>query len=315
MNPAPIVLFVYNRPWHTQQTVEALQKNELASESILYVFADGEKANATVEQKENIAEVKRYIHSISGFKEIHIEESIVNKGLANSVISGVTKVIEKYGKVIVLEDDIVTHPFFLRFMNEALEYYENDSRIFMIGGFNSKFKIPTWYKKDVFIVHRSCSWGWGMWKDRWDLADWSVSGFDEFVSDPKQVALFNRGGNDMAPMLSDQMAGRIDSWAIRWDYCMYKYNGYCLHYRYSLAENIGFDLFGTHCANNSHLNDAASLSDDKYAIRFVKNIRPSNRIEFNFKQYNDNVPAIPFLKRMKRFVKSIISPLINKHHH
>lgn len=303
MTLAPIILFVYNRPWHTQQTVKALQDCELAAESDLYIFADGPKKDASDETRQKIAEVRQYIHTIDGFKSIHIQESPTNKGLANTVIQGVSDVIDKHGKVIVVEDDIVAHPFFLRFMNDALEFYEEDSRIFMIGGFNSIFRIPRWYTKDVFIVHRSCSWGWGMWKNRWGLADWSVSDFDKFINDPKQVNLFNRGGNDMAPMLSAQMAKEIDSWAIRWDYCMFKHNGYCLHSRYSLVENLGFDEFGIHCTNLSHLNIPASFPKEKYNIRLVKNIKFYREIESNFKKYNDNTHYIPFIKKLKRLVK------------
>lgn len=307
MSLAPIVLFVYNRLWHTQQTVEALQKCKLAAESDLYIFADGPKEDASEEVCNRIVKVRRYLHSIDGFKSVRITENFKNKGLANSVIQGVSEVINKHGKVIVVEDDIVVHPFFLRFMNDALEFYEKDSRIFMLSGFNSRFVIPWWYNKDVFIVHRSCSWGWGMWKDRWNLADWSISDFDEFKSNYKQIELFNRGGSDMAPMLFAQKAGKIDSWAIRWDYCMFKHNGYCLHPRCSLVENLGFDEFGSHCTSPSHLNDPALFPKEKHNIRLVKNIKFYKEVETNFKKYNDNTHDVPFVKKMKRLVKKHLS--------
>ena len=148
---APIILFVYNRPWHTQQTVEALQKNELSSESDLVIFADGPKANATEEQKEKISQVREYTHKISAFKSVTIYEKEINCGLANSVIAGVTEIINKFGKVIVVEDDLVTSRYFLNFMNETLDFFENDEWIFSVSGYNYSseiLKIPSNYKKD-----------------------------------------------------------------------------------------------------------------------------------------------------------------------
>ncbi len=304
---APIILFVYNRPWHTQQTVEALQKNELASESVLYVFADGEKPYATEEQRENIAQVRNYIRTISGFKEVHIEEAEQNKGLANSVISGVTKIINKYGKVIVVEDDIVTHRYFLRYMNDALDFYEKDSRIYMIGGFRLGFKIPWCYTHDVFIVHRSCSWGWATWKNRWITADWAISDYCSFSNDKIQIDRFCRGGNDMFLMLQNQMNGKLDSWAIRWDYCMYKHDAYCLWPKYSMAQNIGFDGSGVHCGNDIRKEDSAlQLQDMPYKIKFVKNISSSKRIEKTFRDFCNHRPKESLIMRVKGFVKKII---------
>lgn len=301
---APIVLFVYNRPWHTQQTVEALLKNDLASESELYIFADGEKLGASMEQKEKISEVRDYIHSIVGFKDIHIEESAMNKGLANSVIIGVTKVIEKFGCAIVLEDDVLTHPFFLQFMNEALKVYENDWRLFMVSGCNYDVRIPWWYYEDVYIAHRSCSTGWGTWKDRWRMADWSVSDFETFRKDTVEIEKFNRGGEDMFPMLQAQMDKEIDSWAIRWDYCMYKNDAYCLRTIKTLVTNIGFDGSGVHSGIGG-VKMAPYYDRSRYRIRLKKQIKANRRIEKAFKEHydmGDNEQSLLF-KKIKKTIK------------
>ena len=183
---APIILFVYNRPWHTQQTVEALQNCELAAASDLYIFADGPKANATEEKRNKISEVRKYIHTIDGFHSVTIKESETNKGLANSIISGVTKVIERYDKVIVIEDDIVAHPFLLRFMNEALDFYHDDKKIYSIGGFNYDFPFSPQYTKDIYIVHRAESWGWGTWADRWKNVDWDINDAQSFFNSKRE---------------------------------------------------------------------------------------------------------------------------------
>lgn len=306
---APIVLFVYNRPWHTQQTVEALQRCELAAESDLYIFADGPKTDATEEQTTKISEVRKYIHTVDGFHSVTIEESETNKGLANSVISGVTKVIEKYGKAIVVEDDIVAQPFFLRFMNEALNFYEQDSRIFMIGGCRLKFDIPWWYTHDVYILHRSCSWGWATWKERWLMADWNVSDYYSFIEDQRKVELFCRGGRDMIHLLQQQMEGKIDSWAIRWDYCMYKHDGYCLWPKYSLVSNIGFDNSGIHCGNDSKIE--TPLTSKNISSNFVRNISANKALTKSFLKFCDPEPTISFANRVKKNAKQILKRLKN----
>lgn len=284
---APIVLFVYNRPWHTRQTIEALQKNEFASESELFIFADGPKGNLTIEQINAVNDVRSFIINISGFKSVNIEFSDNNKGLANSVIYGVSKVIEKYGKAIVIEDDIVTHPYFLRYTNDALDYYENDNRIFSIGGYCPNLKIPICYLKSSFIVHRTESWGWATWKNRWEKADWSISDYALFEKSPKEIALFNRGGDDMFPMLKKQLNGEIDSWAIRWDYTLYKNNAYCLRPTKTLVLNIGFDNSGTNCTTINP-KDIPTLYKGLYNFRFRNKIKENILIRRRFKESQDH---------------------------
>lgn len=314
MNLAPIILFVYNRPWHTQKTVEALQECEMSIESDLYIFADGPKDDASDETRQKIAEVQQYIHSIDGFKSIHIQESPTNKGLANSVISGVKMVMEKYGKVIVVEDDIVAHPFFLRFMNDALEFYAKDHRIYSIGGNNYNFSIPRSYKKDIYIVHRSESWGWATWKDRWDSVDWSIHDGKEFFSRKKKQKKFNRGGSDMSDMLQAQLHGDIDSWAIRWDYHLYKHDAYCLRPVKTLVENIGLDGTGIHCGNMDTSNYTGEKYDNSiYNIKLVKGIKPDKHVCTAFKAFFDGAPpSVCTLKKVKRFLKKSFPFLIGR---
>lgn len=282
---APIILFVYNRLDHTRLTVEALQRNELASVSTLYVFADGVKENATEGERQKVQNVRDYIHSISGFKEVIIEETVSNKGLANSVIAGVTKVINEYGKVIVVEDDIVTHPFFLRFMNDCLDVYEQRQDIFMIGGYTRNIKMPYFYRNDIYITHRSNSWGWATWRNRWMLADWNVGDYLDLKESESLIRRFNRGGEDMFPMLRSQMEGRIDSWAIRWDYCMFKNNAYCVYPVMTFNNNVGLDGSGVHCeASNSNI--AAPFYNNKtYDIQLPVGIKENRVISKRFHEF------------------------------
>ena len=158
---APILLFVFNRSDHVRRTVEALQRNTLAAESILYIYSD---AARTPEQQDAVGEVRRYIHTIGGFKEINIIEREENWGLARSIIDGVTTRVKEYGRVIVLEDDLITAPYFLQFMNDALETYKDEERVGHIQGcdFTQDSSLP-----DTFLIKWTGSWGWATWERAW----------------------------------------------------------------------------------------------------------------------------------------------------
>ena len=164
MNLAPIVLFVYNRPWHTLQTLEALRKNALASESILYIFADGPKPFADESAMHKINETRECIKKKQWCKEVIIYEREINLGLADSIINGVTEIVNKHGKIIVLEDDIVTSKGFLKYMNDALDIYELEEKVMHISGymFPVKKKLP----KTFFYKPTTC-WGWATWSRSW----------------------------------------------------------------------------------------------------------------------------------------------------
>lgn len=307
MRLAPIILFVYNRPWHTQQTIQALLRCEFASESDLYIFADGPKDNATEDVICQITEVRQYIKTIKGFNNIFITESPINKGLANSVIQGVSEVINKQGRVIVLEDDIIVHRYFLRFMNEALEKYKNSNHIYMIGAYSYNVKIPIYYIKNVYLTPRYCSWGWATWQNRWEKADWNINNYsliNNTEHNIKDIDLFNRGSNNLFRLLKQQQNKEIDSWAIRWQYCLYSQNGYTLQPVFSLSYNIGFDGTGVHCPSSFNHSTIHSQRNPPrtYRIRFPSNIKPNNRIIKNYKktQDGDHIPTIK--ERLKYFI-------------
>ena len=306
MTLAPIILFVYNRPWHTQHTVEALQKNELAAESELFIFADGPKANATEEQKEKIRQLREYIHKISGFKSVTICEKDTNHGLANSVISGATEIINKFGKAIVVEDDLVTSRYFLKFMNEALDFFENDERIFSVSGYNAPIntlKIPKNYKKDIYLSYRHGSWGWGTWKNRWSTVDWEVTDFKEFSENTELQKAFNRSGADMSGMLKAQMEGKIDSWAIRFDYSLFKQNKFNIRPVKSLVTNVGLDSSGTHTGADEKL---ITTLDDSWLPK-IEEVEPDKTILKNFRKVFDPPPRYS----LKRFIGKVLKRLFN----
>lgn len=280
---APIILFVYNRLWHTRQTVTALQKNELAKESELFIYSDAPKNEQAIE---NVADVREYIKTVDGFKKVTIIERDKNWGLADSIIDGVTKTINEYCRVIVLEDDLVTSPYFLRFMNEGLEFYHDNHEIMSISGYTlppSCMKFPKNFADDVYLNYRNSSWGWATWADRWDLVDWEIKDFHQFINDTEQKKLFNRGGDDLTDMLISQMEGRIDSWAIRFSYAHFKQRMYSICPHYSYVNNIGHDGTGTHCGE-THIfeND---LSKAKRNCNFIQNIQLNKSVMLEFNKF------------------------------
>lgn len=246
---APIVLFCYNRPWHVEQTLNALSLNHGADQSVLYIFCDGPKAEATPKQIEKINEVRKVVRQKKWCKDVIIKEASSNKGLANSIIDGVSEVIDQHGKVIVLEDDLITSPYFLKYMNKALDYYEKIMGVFSISANRpplSKMHIPNDYPYDVFACLRSYSTGWATWKDRWEKVDWTMSYLDEFLLHPEQVSAFNRCGDDMTEMLHMQREGKIDSWAIRFSFAHFQHHAVAISPCFSYVSNIGFDGSGIH---------------------------------------------------------------------
>ena len=248
---APIVLFVYNRPNHTKQVLEALLANELAHQSEIFIYSDAPKSQ---NDEINVVEVRKYIKKISGFKNITIIEREKNFGLANSIIDGVGKVINKYGKVIVLEDDIVTSPNFLQFMNNALDFYSDNKSIMSISGYMYPCEIPYSYKKDILLFNRFSSWGWGMWSDRWNLINFDITENDKIFHDKNLQKQFNVGGEDLYNMLLLQLQGKINSWAIRTALASALHNMVTVYPINSLVKNIGFDNSGIHCGE-THVYD------------------------------------------------------------
>lgn len=250
---APIVVFAYNRPDHLQWMLEALSKNDMAAESVLFIYCDGPRLGASREQLEKIAKVRKVAHTITGFSEVHVVESKQNKGLANSIIGGVTEVIERFNRVIVLEDDLLTSPYFLKYMNSALDYYQDRPAVMSISANRppvEKMIVPDDYSYDVFVCLRSYSTGWATWKDRWNRVDWSMGYLDDFLSHPEQVNALNRSGDDMTRMLVLQQQGKIDSWAIRFSFAHFKEHAVTIMPCVSYVDNIGFDGTGIHSGLN-----------------------------------------------------------------
>ncbi len=245
-NLAPIVLFVYNRPWHTEQTLQALKQNKLAKNSILYVFADGCKDSSNKEEKRLVEEVRSVIRKGKWCGEVHIIESDENRGLADSIILGVTDIVNKYNKVIVLEDDIVTSNGFLAYMNDALDLYEKESNVMSVSGymFPHKKKLT-----ESFFYGAPFPWGWATWKRAWSSFNNNADELYKKFEDEKKWNMFNKfGGKLLQKQLKSNVDGEIKTWYVKWHASLVSNHGLTLYPGKSLVNNIGFDDSGVHCA-------------------------------------------------------------------
>lgn len=242
---SPIAIFAYKRLDTLKKVIENLQQCFLADKSELFVFSDGAKIN---EDQEAVNAVRAYLEKIKGFKKIHLKFSEKNKGLADSIITGASEILDQYHKIIVLEDDLIPSTNFLEYMNQALHTYKDNANVFSISGYTSPIKKPRDYSYDNYFTLRGSSWGWGTWTDRWEKVDWQVKDYKEFAKDNKQKRKFNQMGSDLSGMLSQQMKGEISSWAIRWCYHQFKIKSYTAFPIISKISNVGFGDEATHTA-------------------------------------------------------------------
>ena len=241
------MLFVYNRLNCTKRTIEALQKNELANKSELFIYSDAAKNENDLKK---VAKVQEYIENVDGFKKIIIRKRKVNTGLARSIISGVTKVVNEYGKIIVLEDDLVTSRYFLRFMNVALEAYKNEPRVASIHG----YIYPINDLPETFFIKGADCWGWATWNNKWSIFERDGKKLlDKVKKKNIEIKIDFNGAYNYTSMLKNQVEGKIDSWAIRWYISAFLKNMITLYPRKSYVQNIGFSNEGTHTKIKTNL--------------------------------------------------------------
>jgi hypothetical protein len=238
---APVALFVYNRLDHTRRTVEALKRNFGAEQTQLYIFADGAKKPEAIK---SVQEVRDYIQTIQGFESVHITTQNQNLGLARSTIFGLTEVSKLHDRFIMVEDDNLTSPHFLNYINEGLERYENDHRVATIQGY--VYPIPG--LPEYFFVPGCEVWGWGTWSNRWKLFEPDGRKILKRLKDRGLLSEFDRcGGANMLYLLIDQIQGKNNSWSIRWHASVFLNDLVSLQPGRSFVDNIGMDGSGEHC--------------------------------------------------------------------
>lgn len=276
MSLAPILLFTYNRPSHTRQTLNALLGNELSNESELFLFSDGYKG---IEDKNEVMEVRQLVRSIKGFKKIHITEHGVNLGLAKSIIEGVTQVIETHGKVIVLEDDLITSSYFLTFMNDALDMFEKEERVGHVHGYC--YPLPE--LPDAFLIKWTGSWGWGTWKRAWQQFNPNGRALLDEIERRKLTNQFDFNGKyPYTRMLRRQVRGGNNSWAIRWNASLFLNDLLSVNAGKSLVENIGFDGSGTHSSSQNIYT--TTLYSEKLSID-IPSIEENHTVRRSIERY------------------------------
>ena len=224
---SPIVIFAFNRPDSLKATIKSLLNNKEASKSDLYVFVDGPRTNRP-EDNANVQLVRDFVQTIKGFKSVTYYFSDINRGLAPSVIGGVTKVMDIHKRAIVIEDDLFVAPCFLQFMNFALDKFKNDKQVFQVSGYSPKLKDKFVKSQNAFLNSRAQCWSWGTWADRWESIDWDVRDYNELKLNKNLISAFNKHGSDLFNMLRNYMEGRNSSWYVRFCYAMHKQNKYAL---------------------------------------------------------------------------------------
>jgi len=249
---APIALFVYNRPDHTRRTLQFLKQNELATDSRLFIFSDGPKNS---KQAEKVAEVRALIKQVDGFKSVEIIERSSNLGLANSVISGVSQLMEEYSQAIVFEDDLITSPYTLRYFNDALARYQNEEKVMHIGAYMYPLPLPESEQlPETFFFRAATSWGWATWARAWQQFNPDVEALmKQFDSEQKHQFSIEASMNFWKQM-QELKAGRNNSWAIRWYASIFLKGGLTLNPAHSLVSNIGHDGSGVHSGINEIYN-------------------------------------------------------------
>ncbi len=301
MNCAPIVMFVYNRADHFIQTYNALAACKEAKDSELFIFSDGAKNEAAKEKVDQVRAAVREKETAGDFKGVTVTESPVNKGLAASVIAGVTDIIEKHGRVIVVEDDCVVSPHFLKFMNMALDYYEDNKNIGAIASYVPQIALPSDYTADVFAAYRSCSCTWAAWKRSWQGVDWELENMSDFYKSPALIKKLNSNGSDRFIRLYRQTKGNGSSWSVRFGAHLVKKDLLTVYPRYSYISNIGCDESGVH----SKSDDAEKMRVDlSKAIEnpVLTDVSVDSRIQKTMKKHY----SFGMVSEIKKFIATVL---------
>jgi hypothetical protein len=246
---APIALFTYKRLETTQKVLEALKSNAEAANSVLYIFADGPKASASAEEIQKIKAVQEYARNVEGFAEVHVVASPCNKGCAESVIGGINHVLGRHERIIVLEDDLVVSPFFLEYVNGALEMYGDADDVASICGFMADYGIAL---PETFFHRGTEIWGWGTWRRAWELFDPDARALLKRIRGENLAVEFELNPNSgFVETLQKQIDGKVDSWAIRWHASIFLAGKLVLRPGRSLVSNIGFGEDATHSSGDT----------------------------------------------------------------
>jgi len=295
-NLAPIALFVYNRPEHTRRTINSLQKNLLADESRLFIFSDGAKTQA---DQAKVDEVRQLISDVAGFKSVKVIKGKENKGLANSIIAGVTQLVNDYGKVIVFEDDLLLSKNSLQYFNEALTKYANEDKVMHIGAY--MFELEDKSIPETFFYRIATSWGWATWARAWKDFEPDI---DKLIGqfDKQKINRFSIDGTmNFWKQMQEFKTGKNNSWAIRWYASIFLKGGLTLNPSHSLVHNIGHDGTGVH----SNIEDTYKVKISQKQIRkFPTEIKENEKAHIAIRNFLKNRKG-SLVKRGMVFIKQL----------
>jgi hypothetical protein len=301
-----IVLFVYNRPQHTLLTLDSLSKNSGVADIDLFIYADGPKKTSSSGDIDLINQTRKICKKFNSTKNVEIIERGENLGLAQNIILGVSEIIKKYGEVIVLEDDIVTSPYFLIYMNKMLSYYKDNKKVWHISGWNYPIKINI--PEDVFLWRTMNCWGWATWSDRWQYFEKNPTKLQQEF-DNKMKHTFNLDGvHCFWTQIESNLSGRINTWAIFWYATIFKSSGLCVNPKVSLVRNIGHDGSGVHCGKNELLSSQyfqESQLDYNLPTIVIENQKALKLI----KKYYKGPLYLKVFRKVKRFVMNLFNIL------
>ena len=288
MANAPIALFVYSRPWHTRQTIEALKKNDLSEDSELFIFSDAPKSAS---EATPVQDVRDYIRTVKGFRTVKVIEREENYGLARSIVEGVTRLCNEYGSVIVLEDDLVSSPHFLRFMNNALHQYSEAEKVMHISGYAYPVHPPV--EGDTFFFRVPLCWGWATWSSSWKFFEKDLNVIQAFTKRDRFEFNIEDSYRKFWEQLELNRAGSLNSWFIFWYASVFLHDGLCLYPTQSLIDNIGHDGSGINCGTNDLFR--VSLADKPVPVKTIP-VTETRAV----------------LTAHKKYFRKIVPPLINR---
>lgn len=293
---APIALFVYNRPYHTGQTLSYLQNNLLAKESDLFIFSDGPKTDA---DKAGVDEVRKLAAATTGFKSVQVIARDGNMGLANSIINGVTQLVDQYGRVIVFEDDLVSSPYTLQYFNDALNHYADAEKIMHISAY--MFPLQDATLPETFFFRAAFSWGWATWARAWENFNPDIDALMAQFDAGKIHQFSIEGTMNFWKQMLDFKARKNNSWAIRWYASVFLQNGLTLNPSQSLIHNIGHDGTGVH----SNIEDTYGVQVAQQPVTYFPDVLQENKPAYNAIKYFLKNRKGNFLQRGLRFAKQL----------
>jgi hypothetical protein len=301
MTLAPIGLSTYIRLEHLKKTIKALQNNDLASGSDLFVFSDAARPG----DENKVKRVRDFLSSVEGFRSVKVFHRETNDRVRNNR-GGIEEVLNQFGKIIFLEEDIVTARSFLTFMNAALDRYEKEEQVISISGYSPPLKIGGRWETDAFLLPRFSGWGFGTWRAKFDIDEMQVDrrAFYQMLRSPLQLRRFSRGGWDMLPMLLSQVKKDIDALDVRIFYSQFMRNMLTVYPIRPVASNIGHDGTGVHCAPGDRFDVEMELGKiEKFSFPSTLEL-DAGILSENFRFRN-----IPLTEKFRFYVKALLDML------